>query len=232
MTRTAIVTGSTGGIGRALCQSFYDDGVTVIGISHSEENGAPWKNHVCDLSDLNSLDAVIATITQENKNTPDILINNAGLYHAKPWQEMSAKDFNDAMSVNTAAPFLLMQSWAKGIISENKSGVCVNVSSVSAHLGSVDVSYAASKAGLNLVTKTMAKALAEHDIRINGVAPGPVKTKMADRIPKDRQEKYKENIPMNRFAEASEIVSVVKFLVSDESSFMTGETINVDGGLS
>lgn len=230
--KTAIVTGSTGGIGKAICQSLFDDGIQIIGLSHSQDNNTPWINHICDLSNLHALENKLKEIYSSIEGPINILVNNAGVYLAKPWNEISISDFEKAMDVNTTAPFILTRFWANKLIENNSAGACVNVSSISGHLGSVDVSYAASKAGLNLVTKTMAKALAANEIRVNGIAPGPVKTQMADKIPLDRQEKYKEGIPMQRFGEIDEIVSLVKFLLSDQSSFMTGETVNIDGGLS
>ena len=229
--RTALVTGSTGGIGEALCQSFYDDGIEVIGLSYDEGKDTPWKNYTCDLSNIDSLENNIDEIYQKHGSTPDILVNNAGMYLAKPWDEMTPQEFSHVVQVNTTAPFILTKYWAKKIIQQNKSGVCVNVASVSALIGSIDVSYAASKSGLVMVTKTMAKALAKNKIRINAVAPGPVKTQMADKIPEERQQKYKEGIPMERFAEIEEIVSLIKFLTSDLSSYMTGSVVTVDGGL-
>ncbi len=232
LNKTAIVTGSTGGIGKAICQSFHDEGINVIGVSHAPDETTAWKNYACDLADVNTLENNFNKICEAHGATANILINNAGVYHAKAWTDLSVLEFEQAMSVNTTAPFILIRAWANKLIEQKQSGVCVNVSSVSAHLGSVDVSYAASKAGVNLVTKTMAKALATHDIRVNGIAPGPIKTKMADRIPLDRQEKYKENIPMQRFGDVKEIASLVRFLTNDQSSFITGETINIDGGLS
>lgn len=230
--KTAIVTGSTGGIGEAICQSLFDEGIEVIGLCHSQGNNTPWKNHVCDLSNLYDLEGKLEEVYKSIEGSINILVNNAGVYHAKPWDEISISDFEKAINVNTTAPFILTRFWANKLIESKNAGVCVNVSSISGHLGSVDVSYATSKAGLNLVTKTMAKALAANNIRVNGIAPGPIKTKMADKIPADRLEKYKEGIPMQRFGEVNEIVSLVQFLLSDKSSFMTGETVNIDGGLS
>ncbi len=230
MKKIALVTGSSGGIGRALCQSFHDDGIEVVGIAHGEVDGAPWKNYVCDLSDINSIESSLELIFKTH-GVPDVLINNAGVYHAKSWDEITLQEFNETFQVNTTAPFILSKVWAQKLIENNQGGQCVNVASVSGLIGSLDVSYAASKAALIMLTKTMAKALAKDNIRVNAVAPGPVKTKMADKIPLDRQEEYKEGIPMGRFAEVEEIVSLVRFLVSDEASYMTGSIVTVDGGL-
>ena len=231
MTSTALVTGSSGGIGKAICQSLYDDGVDVIGLTHHKDDNTPWKNYVCDLSDIASLENTIKEIYQTHGAVPDMLVNNAGVYLAKSWEDMTAQEFEETMRVNAVAPFILSKFWAQQLIKNNRAGVCVNVSSVSGLIGSMDMSYAASKSALMMLTKTMAKSLAKNNIRVNAIAPGPVKTAMADNIPKDRQEKYKESIPMGRFGEVDEIVSLIRFLISENSSYMTGSVITIDGGL-
>jgi len=227
----AIVTGATGGLGKPICELLLKKEIDVIGISRSLDNTSLWKNYACDLSKPEEIISVLEEIYKSTEKAPDILINNAGLYHAKSWQQISGQDFSSAMYVNVIAPFMLTQFWAKELIAQNKSGVCVNISSISGLSGSMDPSYSSSKAAMIMLTKNMGKDLAQHGIRVNAIAPGPIKTAMADKIPKDRQEDYKNKIPMRRFAETEEVVSLVNLLISSDSSYMTGSVITADGGL-
>jgi len=229
--KTVLITGASGGIGHALCQSYHDDGYEVFGLAREAIDPSPWKNFSCDLSKTNNIEDAIEKIFNEISVVPDILVNNAGAYHAKAWDEITIEEFNQTLQINSVAPFVITKIWLQKILVADKRGACVNVSSISGQIGSIDVSYAASKSALDMITKTLAKAVASEKIRINAVAPGPVETKMADKIPVDRQEKYKQNIPMKRFADVSEIVKTIKFLASDQASYITGNIVNIDGGL-
>lgn len=231
MKRAAIITGSTGGIGRSICQFLHDDGVEVHGIAHHSDGDAPWQEYSCDLSKIDEIDDCLRNIYNACDIAPNILVNNAGIYHAKSWEDMSQAEFTESLNVNTVAPFIISKFWAQALIDDNSAGVCVNISSISGLVGSMDTAYATSKAGLIMMTKNMAKSLAKNNIRMNAIAPGPVKTKMADKIPEDKKKQYIEKIPMGRFAEVEEITSVVRFLLSEDASYMTGSVLTVDGGL-
>lgn len=231
MKRIAIITGSTGGIGHSICQMLHDDGVEVHGIAHHKEGSAPWQEYSCDLSKTDEIETCLRAIYDACDVAPNILVNNAGIYHAKSWEDMSPTEFIEAMNVNMVAPFVISKFWAQALIDNESAGACVNIASISGLIGSMDTAYATSKAGLIMMTKNMAKSLAKNNIRMNAIAPGPVKTKMADKIPEDKKKKYIEKIPMGRFAEVEEISSVVRFLLSEEASYITGSTLTVDGGL-
>ncbi len=228
--RRAIVTGSNGGIGTAICKDLQNHGIEVIGFVRKASGTSPWPEIACDLSDPDSIKSAFDNFEKKH-GVADILINNAGVYHAKAWDQLSVEDFMLSMNVNVHAPFLMAKHFADRLISSGQAGAIVTVGSISGQIGSIDPSYAASKGSLPALTKSLAKAFAPHNIRVNNIAPGPVETKMGDSIPEDRKKSYKEAIPLKRFAEAEEIAKLVSFLVSDESSYVTGATFNIDGGL-
>ena len=231
MKRVAIITGSTGGIGHSICEFLHEDGVEIHGIVRHKDKPVPWQEYVCDLSKTEEINSCLNEIYAKCDEFPNILINNAGIYHAKSWEDMSSDEFIEAININTVAPFIISKYWVHALIEAGKSGDCVNISSISGMVGSVDTAYASSKAGLIMMTKNMAKSLAKNNIRMNTIAPGPVKTKMADKIPTENQKQYKDKSPMGRFGEVEEISSVVRFLLSNDSSYMTGSVLTVDGGL-
>ena len=229
MKKIVFITGTSKGIGCQMAGKLLESGYEIVGFDRQPGEHA-WASMSCDLSKISDLSEAFDAAV-DRFGVPYALINNAGVYQAKSWDQQSAEDFDLTLAVNSKAPFLLSKLFAQYAIKAKSSGVIVNISSVSATLGSIDVAYAASKAALNMVTKSLAKSLAAHNIRVVSVSPGPVETDMAARIPEERQKSYKEAIPLKRFAQPSEISNVVCFLLSEEASYLTGTEIRVDGGL-
>lgn len=226
--KLAVVTGSQGGLGQSLCTVLAKEWL-VVGLD-KKSSQHPWRTFACDLTEPELVHATLAQIEAEF-GTPDLLVNNAGVYLAKTWDAIGLDEFDLTLSINLRTPFLLSRLTAQKMIAAGKGGTIINISSVAGQVGSVDPSYAVSKAGLDMLTKCLGKALAPFDIRVLAVSPGPVKTKMAEAIPEDRKRHYMETIPMKRFAEPDEIARVVKFLASPNAEYMTGTVVTVDGGL-
>jgi len=228
MKKLAFVTGANGGIGSAICEKLKEN-YEIIAFTRKQYD-IPYEQVICDLTDTKSLEKVIND-AMDKYGIPSVLVNNAGAYFATPWNEESVEQFETTLSVNITAPFVLMKNVAKAMIEKNIQGSIVNVTSVSAYIGSLDPAYAAGKAGEVAITKSFAKALAANNIRVNSVAPGPVNTKMGDSIPDHKKEEYKKVIPLHRFAEPEEMANIVEFLASDASSYMTGSIVHANGGM-
>lgn len=231
--KNVLITGASGGIGQALCKRFQESEYRIICLDREVNQNADrrWYNFQCDVSNQTQTKETLERIVQSH-GTPDILVNNAGLYRSTPWDEITAEEFHTIMQVNLYAPFFISQYCAKKMIESQKTGVIVNMSSISAFTGSINPAYAGSKAAVVSMSKSLAKDLAPMGIRVLSVCPGPVETKMIDEIPKERKDFYKKSIPMQRFAKTDEIASVVWFMTNDEASYITGTHINIDGGLS
>jgi NAD(P)-dependent dehydrogenase (short-subunit alcohol dehydrogenase family) len=226
-----IVTGSKSGIGKQLAIDLSAAGYQVVGLDRNAEGAAlSWPVVACDLADPSSVEEAFRQVIAEH-GVPYGLVNNAGAYFAKNWAEQSLQEFDYTLAVNARAPFLLSRCFAKAVMDAGRQGVIVNISSVSATIGSVDVAYAASKAALTAVSKSLAKAFAASGVRVVTVSPGPVETRMAARIPEERKKAYREGIPLKRFADPKEISRTVVFLLSKDASYITGTDIRVDGGL-
>lgn len=230
MDKVLVITGTTKGIGHRVADDCRAHGYQVVGLDRTLDKRLPWQQMECDVASIAGINAAWRKLVSEY-GPPYGLVNNAGAYQARRWDEQSADDFDLTVAVNARAPFVLSQLFGKTLIEAKRQGVIVNIASVSATIGSIDVAYAASKAALLMVSKSMAKALAPHGIRVLTISPGPVETEMAERIPEERKKAYKETIPLKRFAEPEEVSNVVRFLLSDEASFMTGTDVRVDGGL-
>lgn len=214
--RTALITGSTGGIGKSINSSLQEN-VNVISPTRRE----------LDLSSNSSIDDYISSL-----DVPiDIIVNCAGIHKAGNCEDLTTHDFQNILQINLIAPFQIISSLVKGM-KERKYGRILNISSIWSIVSKEKRSiYSASKSGLDGLTRTLALELAPFNILVNSIAPGYVDTKMIQMYNSEKElEKIKKIIPLGRFAKPSEIGDLTKFLCSEKNSYITGQTISIDGG--
>jgi 3-oxoacyl-[acyl-carrier protein] reductase len=214
---TALITGASRGIGAGIAEKFSQEGLNVITPSRKE----------LDLKSSKSIESYLKTLEQPI----DILVNNAGINILSDVTEVSTNDIQDTLQVNLTAPLQLI----KGVVPQmmaRRSGKIVNISSIWSLVSKARrLTYAASKSGLNGLTRTLALELAPYNILINAVAPGFVDTELTRQNNTENEiNKIKETIPLQRLAGISEIAEVVYFLCSPNNTYMTGQIITVDGG--
>lgn len=242
MGKTAVVTGGARGLGKAIALKLAKMGANIVlcDIEASDAidstcaefkaagyNAAVAKGDVRNENDVNKFMAAAV----ETFGSLDILINNAGITKDNLMIRMSEQDWDDVLDINLKGAFLCTRSAAK-IMIKNRRGTIVNIASVAGVTGNAgQANYSSSKAGLIGLTKTTAKELSSRGIRCNAVAPGVIKSKMTDVLPDKVKEMYIANIPLGRFGTPEDVAEVVGFLVSDSSSYVTGQVINIDGGL-
>ena len=234
--KVAIVTGAARGIGLATTKVFLEEGWRVAMIDRDEpalfaassglEGGRPW---VCDVSDSVAVHATVSAVAEEFGQI-DALVNNAGVADFGPIEETTFERWRTVMATNLDGPFLCAQaatSWLK-----RSKGAVVNIASISGlRASTLRVAYGTSKAGVIQLTLQQAVELGEHGIRVNAVAPGPVRTKLAMAVhSQDIVDAYHDAVPLNRYGSEHEIAEVIVFLCSDRASFVTGQCLAVDGG--
>jgi NAD(P)-dependent dehydrogenase (short-subunit alcohol dehydrogenase family) len=228
--RTALVTGSAQGIGRAIAEALAADGHRVIGVDVRDQDAGPMARTIrADLAEPAEIEAVAADVEHA-----DILVNNAAILVEKPIEEMSISEFDRTIAVNLRAPFLLSRTIGAGM-KERGWGRIVNISSVGARTGAVSqaAAYAATKAGLIALTKNFARNYGPFGITVNAVAPGAIETPMLAgqvEVTPGLRDVVTPQIPLRRFAQPAELAAVVAFLASDAASFVTGATVDVNGG--
>ncbi|PDT50101.1 short-chain dehydrogenase [Sinorhizobium fredii] len=236
--KTAIVTGAARGIGKAIAVAFAREGANVVVCDRDEEAAKLTAGEIgstalavrADISvdeDVNSL--VDKTLTEFGKI--DILVNNAGVGATTLFLESSREEFERVVRINLTGTFLMSQAVAR-TMAERKSGSIVNIASLSGQKGGVGRSaYGASKAGVELLNKVMAVELADHGINVNAIAPGPILTEVSRTMHTiETREAYHRLVPQRRYGEPEEIADAAVFLASDEARYITGHTLNVDGG--
>ncbi len=245
--RVAFVTGGSRGIGEAIVLALAADGYRVIAVARNADKlagvvkaavdhsavaaaGGAVEPLSLDIADSAALTAAIEQ-TIEKHGRLDTLVNNAGITRDGLFMRMEDKDFDDVINTNLRSAFVACRAAARSMI-RAKWGRIINISSVSGLIGNAgQVNYAASKAGLLGMTKSIARELAGKQVTANCVAPGFITTDMTDVLPPQIKEKVLEVIPLRRFGNVQDIAAMVSFLASEKSGYITGQVIAVDGGM-
>jgi NAD(P)-dependent dehydrogenase (short-subunit alcohol dehydrogenase family) len=228
--KTAIVTGSSGGLGRAIVAELEKAGATPVGVDLGPAPaGASYKHYPCDITDAAAYDATIGRIWRE-AGPVHLLVNNAGYFNAVPFLDLTPQQVMKSMAVNVGAVITGIQAVARRMIAAGVKGSIVNIASISGEIGSGAVDYAASKAAVINLTKSVARDLAQHGIRVNAVAPGVIGAGMFDRLAPGKLDTMMAMTPLKRVADPAEIARVALFLATDAASYMTGTTVDVQGG--
>ena len=233
-----MVTGGAQGIGAACARRFAREQARVViadvdglrGQALAQELGALYVH--CDVGDKSQVDALVQTVMQMHGRM-DVLVNSAGIFRMADFLEMTEDDFDSVLRVNLKGSFLVGQAVARAMAAAG-GGAIVNMSSVNAVLAIPTLaSYNVSKGGINQLTRAMALALADRNIRVNAVAPGTIATELAAQAvltSDEAKHKILSRTPMKRLGEPAEVADVVAWLASDAASYVTGEIVTVDGG--
>ena len=236
--KTALITGATGGIGCAIARSLSGSGVKVLltGTSSDKLNnlareiGSNCSTIKCDLTIKDDLNALLK-ICEEQANGVDILINNAGITQDNLLVRMKDHEWENVIDVNLSSNFKLSKACLRGMM-KKRSGRIINISSIVGFTGNSGQSnYSASKAGIIALAKSLAQEVASRGITVNSIAPGFISTAMTDALTKKQRESILSSIPAGRFGVVEDIASCVLFLVSDEASYITGQTLHINGGM-
>ena len=236
----ALITGGAQGIGYACAEAIAADGARIVladknadGVSEAAEKlGDGAVGLTCDMGDPEQIAALFDRIEAEI-GTVSILVNNAGIALPGDFLETSLEQFQQVINVNLTGSFLALQRVAKSMVASGIEGAIVNMSSINAQVAIPSIAtYCASKGGIMQLTKAAALALAPHNIRVNAVGPGSIDTDMMAAVNADpaAMEMVMSRTPLKRVGEPREIGNVVAFLASSKASYITGETIYVDGG--
>ncbi|MHC4913516.1 MAG: 3-oxoacyl-[acyl-carrier-protein] reductase [Planctomycetota bacterium] len=239
--RLAVVTGAARGIGRAVVLELLKQGRTVVGLDINSEQLGELENVVkeagfscgtrcVDITDTAKLTEILESLASEHGGI-GILVNNAGITRDRLVMQMSDEDFDKVIAVNLRAAFVAIRAVARSMI-RNKFGRIICLSSVSGVIGNPgQANYAASKAGLIGLTKTVARELARKNVTANCVAPGFIVTEMTDKLPEAVKEGAKQMIPVRRFGSVDDVAKAIGFFASDEAGYITGQVLCVDGGM-
>jgi 3-oxoacyl-[acyl-carrier protein] reductase len=229
--RIVLVTGGSRGIGLACAERFRELGDHVAVTYHSSPPPEGFFGVKCDVTDSAQVDAAFAAIEEEFGGTVEILVSNAGVTRDGLLLRMSEDDFASVLDANLTASYRVTKRAARGMLKARK-GRIVLMSSVVGLLGAAgQANYAASKAGLVGLARSLARELGSRSITVNVVAPGPVQTDMTAALGEDRLQEIVAAVPLGRAATPEEIAGVVAFLASPDAAYITGAVIPVDGGL-
>lgn len=239
--KIALVTGASRGIGQSISMILAQNGAHVVCVSRNVNDVQSVADKIthqkfnasavsCDISDSNNVTELVKDIIEKHGRI-DILINNAGITRDNLLMRMSEDDWNEVVNVNLKAAFTAIKAASRSMIKQ-RSGRIINISSVVGLIGNAgQVNYAASKAGLIGMTKSVAREFASRGITANCIAPGYVETEMTNKLTDKVKSSLNEQIPLGRIGNVEDIAYAVAFLASDEASYITGQTLAVDGGM-
>ena len=240
--KIAVVTGAARGIGRAIALALAEEGAeVVINYHHSEERSMAVKEEIeardgkaavmqCDVSDYESCEKFVSAVAEMYGHI-DIWVNNAGITKDQLLMRMSEEAFDEVIETNLKGTFQCMR-FVSRIMVKQRCGRIINLSSVVGIAGNAgQVNYAASKAGVIGMTKSAAKELAGRGITVNAVAPGFIETEMTGVLSEKVQEQAKNQIPLGHFGTPEDVASAVVFLASEQAKYITGQVLQVDGGM-
>jgi 3-oxoacyl-[acyl-carrier protein] reductase len=231
--KTALVTGASRGIGRAIAAELADAGATVvIGYQTANDEAEKVAGEIgCRAVQADVSDPDDAKRLVEEAGDVDVLVNNAGITRDGLLVRMPDEDWRVVLDTNLGGTFNTCRAASRGMM-KRRSGVIVNLSSISGvHGNPGQTNYSAAKAGIIGFTKALARELGSRGVRANVVAPGYISTRLTNELPDELKESMLANTPLGRFGDPEDVAGVVRFLCSDEASFITGEVLLVDGGL-
>ena len=239
--KVALVTGASRGIGQAIAKQLGADGFTVVGTATTEggaekisaymaEAGVAGQGMMLNVSDADSIATVLKAIA-EKYAVPAVLVNNAGITEDNLLMRMKEGEWDNVVATNLTSIFRLSKACVRGM-SKARWGRIINISSIVGSMGNAGQSnYAATKAGVEGFSRSLAKELGSRNITVNSVAPGFIDTDMTRELPEDNKTQMLSQIPLSRLGRPEEIAGVVGFLAGDAGGYITGETIHINGGM-
>lgn len=237
----ALVTGASRGIGQAIAEVLGGSGATVIGTATSEAGaamiterlqtaGIKGRGMVLNVANAESVEALLKDL-EANEGSPNILVNNAGITRDNLLLRMKAEEWDEIMNTNLGSVFRLSKAVLRAMMKARK-GRIISIASVVGVMGNAgQCNYAAAKAGIIGFSKSLAREVGSRGITVNVVAPGFVATDMTSKLPIEQQEKLQEQVPLGRLGSVQDIAHAVAFLASPAASYITGETLQVNGGM-
>lgn len=240
--KTALVTGAARGIGKEIAMTLAGNGATVIVnyngskeraeavVSEIKANGGEAEAMQCNVADFEASENMVKEVLAKYGKV-DILVNNAGITKDNLIMRMSEADYDAVLDTNLKGAFNMIRHLSRSFLKQ-RSGKIINISSVSGVMGNAGQSnYSASKAGLIGLTKSVARELASRNVCVNAVAPGFITTEMTEVLSEDYQKKINEMIPLGKMGTTKDIANLVLFLAGNQSDYITGQVIHVDGGM-
>ncbi|XP_014241606.1 estradiol 17-beta-dehydrogenase 8-like [Cimex lectularius] len=239
--KLALVTGGGSGIGRATCLALTREGARVVSADLQKDAAQRTVEQLrgdghmavqLDVSSAEDVEKAWNSILTQYKEPPTVVVNSAGIIRDNFLLKMPLNSFNEVINTNLTGTFNVVQKACRQLVESQLNGSIINLASIVGQTGNISqANYSASKAGVEALTKTVAKEMGMHGIRCNAVVPGFIESPMTESIPEKVKDMFRKRIALGRFGQPQEIAQVITFLASDWSSYITGASISVTGGL-